>query len=329
MTALKCSYRRKCGAYRYPDTISPMDSETPLESFRPKNCLLEELGEPEAALAKLGVAAIGVGLGLGLVAIGAYLYFSPSTGWNSKAIRATYLSSDYSATPAPAGYFTYTLENTSGKDYSVKLLDESQKNLPLNLRVAARRGPVNGNGDANDAALIFGGISLFLQDANLDSSIEQQVNGEPLFLPAKQRVRVIVRWEFSEEEQKKSSSARIVNTSLFGFVLYDDATRYEIDFPRPARVEGEFTEADAKQPTEKSVNPATLKPWEKYAICDRNEKIVASCKATNLFKPIKAGYWIEPLPVLPPRVPAGYTLDADESLCNDAAQWYAYCWSSK
>lgn len=283
----------------------------------------------KAPLLKLGVVAVGIGLGLGLVATGIFAYLSPSTGWNARAIRATYLSSDYSAAPAPAGYFTYTLENTSGKDYSVKLLGENQKHLPDNLRVAARRGPVNGKDDASDSSLIFGGINLYTQDATLGSSIDQLADGEPLFLPVKQKVRITVRWEFSEEELKKASSASIVNSSLFGFVLYDDTARYEIDFPQPARVEAKFTEADATQPSDKTINPGTLKPWEKYAICDKNEKFVATCKTAGLFKPIKAGYWIEPLPVLPPNVPAGYTLNADESLCNDSAQWQAYCWSSK
>ncbi len=280
----------------------------------------------KASLSKLGVIAFGVGAGLGLVALLTFWIMSPSSQWNAKAIKATYVSSEYSAKPDPAGYFTYTLENTTSKDYSVKLLEnDNSPALPSNLRAAARRGT------KGSTALVFGGIDFFIPSAgSIGNSIDVLAKGEPLFLPAKQKVNIVLRWEFEGSELSKTSSADIVNTSLAGFVLYDDAPHYEIDFPRPDPIQGKFTEADVKGAVNdaKTVEPDKLKPWEKYAACSEATKLVASCKAARLYTAVPNGWWTIPLPILP-SPPPGYDLDATADSCKAAAEWESYCANSK
>ena len=277
----------------------------------------------KAPLLKTGVIALGGGIGLGLVALGVIIYSmmpdSPKA-WNTKAITATYGSSMFSATPSPAGYFTYTLQNNTNKDYSTKLLDESH--LPGNLRAAAMRGD-----SPKSPSLAFGGINFYLVEAGVDTGIEQLADGEPLFIPAKQRVVVRLRWEFPSEELTTHTSTSIINTSLFGFVLYDDTSRYEINFPRPKTVDGKYTEAGANQtrPESKTIDPAQMKPWEYYAACEREIAFVKSCKAAKIKTDFDGGLYFETLPALVPEPPKGYTMEPDQSLCNDATEWQNYC----
>lgn len=131
----------------------------------------------KASLSKVGVIAFGVGSGLGMVALLTLWIMSPSSQWNSKAIKATYVSSEYSAKPDPAGYFTYTLENTTNKDYSVKLLEnDNSPALPSNLRAAARRGT------KGSTALVFGGIDFFIPSAgSIGNSIDVLSGGNRFF----------------------------------------------------------------------------------------------------------------------------------------------------
>jgi hypothetical protein len=68
--------------------------------------------------------------------------------------------------------------------------------------------------------------------------------GEPIFIPARQRVQIVVRWELPDTEFPKHTSASIVNTSLFGFVVYDDTTKYQIEFPKPPLLQGKMTDLD-------------------------------------------------------------------------------------
>jgi hypothetical protein len=281
----------------------------------------------KAPLIKTGVIALGVGAGVGLVALGAILYsMTPDSpkAWNSKAITATYDSSMFSATPSPAGYFTYTLQNNTNKDYSTKLLDGSH--LPSDLRAAALRG-----NSPKSSSLAFGGIDFYLVESGVDTGIQQLADGEPLFIPAKQRVEVRLRWEFPTEQLTNSSSANIVNTSLFGFVLYDDNSRYEINFPQPKAVEGKFTEADISQTKgdAKTVDPAQMKPWEFYGTCERAARFVSLCRTAKIKSQFDDGMYFDTLPALVSDPPNGQTIQPDQSLCDNAVQWQNYCGRKK
>lgn len=118
----------------------------------------------KAALLKAGVVALGIGLALGIVALAAVAYTTMPKGWDKKAIIASFDSAEFSLTPSPAVYYTYTLSNNTDKDFSTRLLGD--KHLADNLRAAAKRGPVYDDvssipRSAPAPTLRFGDINLY------------------------------------------------------------------------------------------------------------------------------------------------------------------------
>jgi hypothetical protein len=291
-----------------------------------------------SALFKAGVIALSFVVGVGVVALGVAIYNMmphPQKQWNAKAITAAFVSADFRNTPEPAVYLTYALSNNTSRDFSTKLFNDRQNNMPGYLRVAAKRGPIYSSASVslkNDGFsrwLVFGGTDLLTQSPANEGSPGQFARGESLFIPAKQKVQIILRWRFPENELSTHSSVSIVNTSLFGFVLFDDATRYEIDFPRPLEVSGEFTDADAENIGNKTVPIAPdhkNKPWERYAACQEADRLGPLCEKAGIKTKEPDGWFEVPLPemALPPK---GSLLEADRRSCDVAYQWRAYCLS--
>jgi hypothetical protein len=292
----------------------------------------------KAAFLKVAAIGVGVGGGLGLVALSIFLYATAPKGWNKKAITATFQSTDFNVQPSPAVYYTYTLSNNTNRDFSTKLLDV--RKLPENLRAAVLRGPISDDGQPAtktplNAALNFGDIDFFTNDLNSDGGIDQLANGEPIFIPAGQKVQVRLRWELPTNELEKYGSVKILNTSLFGFILYDDTTKYEIDFPRPPILTETLTELDTARLSNSGTPIAPDhkgRPWEKYAACQEAERLVPLCKKANIepkdASSLKSGWMQTPLPemALPPK---GYFMEPGQEACNTVSQWQAYCKSQK
>jgi hypothetical protein len=148
----------------------------------------------------------------------------PPKPWNSKAITATYDYPDTESGPADnVGFrpdqlvFYYTLENTTDFDYRIPQRDQFQLTGKL-----ARENSLTGD------------------DQNLT------LGGEPLFLPAKQRVRVGIHLGFGvkssfgpsdtsdDRKKRRKAIAEYMNdnaNNLDGFVLFDLENRFRIDFP--------------------------------------------------------------------------------------------------
>jgi hypothetical protein len=287
----------------------------------------------KSALLKTGLIALGIGIGLGLVALAGIAYSMRPKGWDEKAITASFDSAEFNLKPSPAVYYTYSLTNNTNKDFSTKLIGE--KHLPDNLRAATVRGPVYDTIAAMPkkparGALNFGAINFYTEDTNMDESIDQLANGEPLFIPAKQTVRVRLRWELPSEELTKYGSVKIVNTSLLGFVLYDDATKYQINFPKPALLQGSQTDLDVKESSSiDGFAPDRGKPWEKYAACAEKDRLLPLCKQAKInlsYASAAAAGWttVGPLSTLPVP-PVGATLEPGEQVCKTVYEWDFYC----
>ncbi len=121
-----------------------------------------------------------------------------------------------------------------------------------------------------------------------------------------------------------------MNTSLFGFVLYDDTTKYQINFPKPALLQGAQTDLDVKESESiQEYAPDRGKPWERYAACAEGQKLLPSCRegkfALDEAKAIAAGWEpVSPLLTLP-TIPKGATLEPGEQVCKAVYEWDTYC----
>jgi hypothetical protein len=297
---------------------------------------------PDKGTKGLLVKGIGVGVGLALgvcfVVASFYWYAHRTKGWDSTSITSSYESANFHANPRPGGYFGYVLQNNTGRDYSVFLSNDKNPNL----RIAAKVG------HEPNVALMFGGIDAFLPFVSYDSAAERVVSGEPLFVPAKQRVHIILRWELPSEELKRTTSVKIVNETLHGFVLFDEQNRIRIDFSPPTPLQGTYTEADVdhsgldQKATIRNLKTGettsvklveTIPPdsgdiFDHVAGCNEADTIVQTCKVKKIPLPKGSfanygGYQV-PLPKLP-KVPEGYKLDVGLTICDTAAQWQAYC----
>jgi hypothetical protein len=179
------------------------------------------------------VLLIGAGFGAGFAVlaaaiIGGWIWYDgrphPPKPWNNKAIIATF---DYPDTESGAedksGFspdqlvFYYTLENTTDFDYRMPPRDQ--------LELSGRLEEEN---------------SLTTNDQFL------ALDDHPIFLPAKQRIRVGIRLQYAvkkdfgpketKEDRRKRRKAiadymATEANNLAGFVLFDTENRYRIDFP--------------------------------------------------------------------------------------------------
>ena len=167
-------------------------------------------------------ASAGAGAVLTLAVIaGAVLWYSSRPErpkqWNPKAIVATF---DYPGVEGNAGTETivlyYTLENTTDFDYPMPKKDQ--------LEIAARLRRENS---------LSGGGELTIDD-------------EDTFLPAKQRRRFAIHIGYpittalgpNKTKQDQRHQWQIIAnfmkaemTNLNGFVIFDPAQRYQIEFP--------------------------------------------------------------------------------------------------
>jgi len=271
-------------------------------------------------LVKAAGVGVGIGVGIGLVVAITVWNSSRPKAWNTKAITATYQSAqspEFYSKPGPAAYFWYTLQNNTVRDYSVHLSGASSS-LKAAARLARQGSAQVGNSPRN--ALTFGGVELFLPNVEPNKDIENIASGEPFFLPANQSVDVRVRWAFSPEDLKKDTSVQLVNNTLFGFVVFDEANHYQIEFPKPPSLKGEFTDADLDAPDKGDA-------FDRVAGCDEADKMVSLCKAKGIGPIAKSsaayGGYEEPLPQLP-RQAKGEFVPA-QKVCDTAMQWQNYC----
>ena len=213
-------------------------------------------------LKALGVG-VGIGIGLGLViAIGIWYSSRPSVPrpWDTKSITATYQSAQFASQPEPAAYFRYVLQNNTDQDYSVSLMD-SQGQASSTIKLAARERQLHSDNSADatgatpisdaNVTLVFGGVEASLP--NVKDIFDLVSGGKPLFIPAKQKVQVRLRWALNKVDMKHATSVQLVNEGLYGFVLFDEANRYQIEFPKPSVLKGTLTEAD-------------IDPWDRYRV---------------------------------------------------------------
>jgi hypothetical protein len=166
-------------------------------------------------------AGAGFALMLALIA-GAALWYSsrPPRPWNASAIKATYDHIDTEGDKRMIVFY-YILENVTATDYKVE--------NGSNTVVAARLKRQNSLSVVRDEG--WGKIDY------------------PLFVPAKQRVLVAIHLAYpfyGKEEPNTDASfedrrdyriavAGYVSkkmTNLDGFVLFDKANRYQINFPK-------------------------------------------------------------------------------------------------
>lgn len=112
-----------------------------------------------------------------------------------------------------------------------------------------------------------------------------------------------------------------MNAFLLGFVLYDDATKYQINFPKPALVQAALTNLDTKESAPKDgFAPDRGQPWEKYAACAEKDRLVPLCKKAKInlsYTAAAASGWTPagPLNTLP-IPPVGLYLLPDEEVCK-------------
>ncbi len=97
------------------------------------------------------------------------------------------------------------ITNNTNKDFSTKLLDVSR--LPSNPRQRSCAAPymtmwLRVPKNPEKAALDFGAIDFF--NGNTSDGIDQLANGEPLFIPSGQTVRIVLRWELPTEEHRRT-----------------------------------------------------------------------------------------------------------------------------
>ena len=164
-------------------------------------------------------AAFGAGFALiaGAIVAGVYWWVTrrdSDARWNSTALRATLSDIDVwqdvgtAGTPSEEGSleFTYVVHNQSGRDYST---------TGASVVIMARRPD------------------------GLAASEKAIVVGYPIFIPSGERVAVKISIPYGralgpiEANTDVRRRVREKLPKLAGFVLFDRATRYQIDFPSP------------------------------------------------------------------------------------------------
>jgi hypothetical protein len=134
-----------------------------------------------------------------------------SKGWNSTAIRATYVGAQLRETdPGHASLvLTYELSNATDSDYRL----------------------------ADDPNFVV--MSRLKSDRSLSSQEDMRLS-YPTFLPARQRARVALEirhtfvWPGDGDAALQNKLKEFVNQRLSDvdeFVLFDSADRYQIEFP--------------------------------------------------------------------------------------------------
>ena len=163
-----------------------------------------------------GRALIAIG-GLVVIAIMAYSYYrygrpAPSPSWNGSAMTATYLGAQ--------------LREIDPANVDLALSYELQNNTDTDYRLADAPG------------YIF--MSRLAADGSLSSQEEVRL-GYSTFLPARQRSRVTLElrrrfdWPPANDPALQDKLKSFVNDRLSGvdeFVLFDQAERWQIEFPR-------------------------------------------------------------------------------------------------
>lgn len=169
---------------------------------------------------KILLRNIGFGAGVALVlcaAVGGAVWYQgrpkPPKPWSKQAITAEY---DYVTTDDDNKiFFYYTVQNNTESDY--RLDSDAQVELSARLQ----------------------------QEKALDSSGKIVTLDYPIFIPPKGRVRLKVKIPYNYPDHDKSSTSDELHehnrkvaaflakeaTNLDGFVLFDTANKYEIDFP--------------------------------------------------------------------------------------------------
>jgi hypothetical protein len=138
---------------------------------------------------------------------------SPPKPWSKQAVTAEY---DYASTDDDNKiFFYYTVQNNTESDYRL----DSDVQVELSARLK--------------------------QEKALDSSGKIVTLDYPVFIPPKGRVRLKVKIPYTYPDHDKESTDDELHehnrkvaqflakeaTNLDGFVLYDTANKYEIDFP--------------------------------------------------------------------------------------------------
>lgn len=167
---------------------------------------------------------IGSGFGVGFAIIfvlifgGVIWYQGRPKTWNNSAIKAFYEKIGTGGEDNTL-IFYYTVENTSPFDWTIDPYSDAVLMVKLEDSKSL-------TGPAKDEFISF---------------------DKPIFLPAKQRLLFRIRFKYSYDKKLKSHSTREERKeyrkklesyvaekwpNLNGFVLYDKANQYQIDFPR-------------------------------------------------------------------------------------------------
>jgi hypothetical protein len=177
--------------------------------------------EMDALRKRLILLGLSIGAGFALAAavvVGGYLWYeSHPKPWNPNAIKATFDSLDTEGDDNMI-VFNYTLQNTTGLDY--RAASGSQVSIAARLR--------------RQESLNFPAHGIRID--------------YPIFVPSHQRAHLSVHvgYRYSQKgppwpapsDELKEYRARLLEfvgktmANLNGFVLFDDARRYQIELPR-------------------------------------------------------------------------------------------------
>jgi hypothetical protein len=164
--------------------------------------------------------ALGAGVAAVVVATVAFLSWHASRpkAWNATAITATFESIDTEG-PEKKLLFYYILQNNTDSDFRIN----------------------------SDADVVLVGRLERQQSLTGESSKEMLAGEFPLFLPARQRVRLGIHLGYSyagtellsggatktarERDQALAAYVRTELPNLSGFAIFHDDTRYQIDLP--------------------------------------------------------------------------------------------------
>jgi hypothetical protein len=172
---------------------------------------------------KILLWAVGIGAGFAITAaliVGGFMWWSnrppKPKPWNQNAITAKFDTLDVQGQDNHV-YFSYTLENHTDSDFT--LTDNSGVHLGASLK--------------------RGNSISFSNDDYLSTTY-------PIYIPAKHNVRVVLNIkypynapisQYATDDEKSDWKTKLAGTivkemtNLDGFVLMDDASRYQINFP--------------------------------------------------------------------------------------------------
>ena len=142
-------------------------------------------------------------------------YSSRPKPWNPAALKATFDSFDLESKSYKL-IFYYILENATSADYELRPTSKSR----MMQKLKRQDSLIVGNGVLYDNPLFIPAKKKIRFSIELDASFKEYFPSNILTYDREKRSKTIA--EFAKKEM----------ANLDGFVLFDEARRYEIDFPR-------------------------------------------------------------------------------------------------